>query len=248
MILYPAIDIRDGKAVRLTQGDYERERVFDDDPLAAAIRWVDAGARALHVVDLDGAREGRPLNAHHVERIVRGVGVPVQVGGGLRDSVSVDHVLAAGAEWAVLGTAALSDPQMVGALVEAHGERIRVALDVRGGHVAHSGWVEEGTTEPGDLVAAMVNQGVHGFIYTPIEVDGMLSGPVLDGLDGVAAAAAGGGAGLIYSGGIGSLDHLKALAAAALPGLAGVIVGMALYEERFTVAEGQAALDAATSA
>jgi phosphoribosylformimino-5-aminoimidazole carboxamide ribotide isomerase len=243
LILYPAIDIRDGRAVRLTQGDYGRERVFEDDPMAAAQRWVGDGARALHLVDLDGAREGRPVNKHHVERIVRTLNVPVQVGGGLRDSVAAEEVLAVGAARIVVGTAALTDPDMVGALVEAHGERIAVALDVRGGKVMHSGWLEAGATEPARLVEAMTKRGVRAFIYTPIEVDGMLSGPVLDGLGELAQAAAGGGAELIYSGGIGALDHLSALAALELDALSGVIVGMALYEGRFTVNQGQAALD-----
>lgn len=243
MILYPAIDIRDGRAVRLTQGDYERETVFDTDPLDAARRWVGGGALALHVVDLDGAREGRPVNARQIERIVREVSVPVQAGGGLRDSVAVEQVLAAGAERVVLGTAALRDPELVGALVQVHGARVLVSVDVRAGRVAHSGWTERGTATPAELVAAMARCGVHGFVYTPIEVDGTLEGPALDGLRDVAGAAAESGASLIYSGGIGSLDHLSELAALDLPVLEGAIVGRALYEARFTVAEGQAVLD-----
>jgi phosphoribosylformimino-5-aminoimidazole carboxamide ribotide isomerase len=242
LILYPAIDIRDGRAVRLTQGDYERETAFDDDPLEAARRWVEGGARALHVVDLDGARAGHPVNAHHVERIVRSVRVPVQVGGGLRDSVAVEEVMAAGAHRVVLGTAALDDPQLVGALVEAHGERVLVSLDVRDGRVAHSGWTETGEAPPRELAAAMAQRGVSGFVYTPIEADGTLSGPDLDGLGELAAAVGNGGVELIYSGGVGSLEDLRALAGLRLEPLRGVIVGMALYEGLFGVAEGQAAL------
>jgi phosphoribosylformimino-5-aminoimidazole carboxamide ribotide isomerase len=243
VILYPAIDIRGGNAVRLTQGDYDREKVFDDDPLEAARRWVAAGAKALHVVDLDGAREGRPVNAHHVERIARNVNVPVQVGGGLRDSVAVERVLAAGAERVVLGTAALENPDLVGALVEAHGERVLVSIDTRAGRVAHSGWVEAGEASAEDVAAAMSWRGVRGFVYTPIEVDGTLSGPGLEGLREVAAAIGDAGATMIYSGGIGALEHLRSLAALRLDALGGVIVGMALYEGRFSVSEGQAALD-----
>lgn len=245
VILYPAIDIRDGRAVRLTQGDYEREAVFDADPLDAAKRWVGGGARALHVVDLDGAREGCPVNTRHVERIVRAVSVPVQVGGGLRDSVAVEEVLAAGAERVVLGTAALTDPELVGALVAAHGERVLVSLDVRGGRIAHSGWTERSEAEPAELIAAMAQRGVRGFVYTPIEVDGTLSGPALDGLREVAEAKGEAQGELLYSGGVGSLDDLSALAALELPALSGAIVGRALYEGRFTVAEGQVAIEGA---
>ncbi len=242
MILYPAIDIRGGRAVRLTQGDYERETPFDDDPLDAALRWVDGGAQALHVVDLDGARAGHPVNAHHIERIARKVNVRVQVGGGLRDSVAVEQILAVGVERVVLGTAALENPDLVGALVEAHGDRVLVSVDVRGGRVAHSGWVQEGEARAGDVAEVMARRGVRGFVYTPIEVDGTLAGPALDGVREVAKAVGESGAELIYSGGIGSVDDLRALAALDLDPLRGAIVGMALYQGRFSVAEGQAAL------
>jgi phosphoribosylformimino-5-aminoimidazole carboxamide ribotide isomerase len=244
VILYPAIDIRGGRAVRLTQGDYERETVFDDDPLAAARRWVEAGARGLHVVDLDGARSGEPRNAHHLERIAKSVPVLVQFGGGLRDSVAAENAIAVGADRVVLGTAALTDPDLIGALVEAHGDRVMVSIDSRAGRVAHSGWTEEGDTTPAEVVAAMGRRGVRGFVYTEIEVDGTLEGPGLDGLREVGRAAGEEGAEVLYSGGIGSLDHLRELALLELPALAGAIVGRALYERRFSVAEGQAALDA----
>ena len=243
MILYPAIDIRGGRAVRLVQGDYEREIEFDTDPVEAARRWVDEGARALHVVDLDGAREGRPTNLGQVERITGRVAVPVQVGGGLRDSAAVEAALVAGADRVVIGTAALEDPALVSALVEAHPARVVVSVDVREGHVAHSGWMEAGEAEPADVVGAMARRGVRRFIYTPIEADGMLRGPALEGLGAIGAAVAEHDAELTYSGGIGSLDHLRELRGLGLPALSGVIVGRALYEGRFSVAEGQAALE-----
>ncbi len=244
MILIPAIDILGGRAVRLVQGDYERELEFDDDPVDAARRWVEGGARWLHVVDLDGAREGRPSNLHHVERIANAVRVPIELGGGLRDSVAVEEAIDAGAERVVVGTAALTNPELVNALIEAHGpERVMVSIDARKGSVAYEGWLSEGEASPTDLAAEMVTRGVRGFVYTPIEADGMLAGPRLEGLREIAEAVSGESAELVYSGGIGSTDDLVELARLDVPGLGGVIVGRALYEGRFSIAEGQAALN-----
>jgi phosphoribosylformimino-5-aminoimidazole carboxamide ribotide isomerase len=244
VILIPAIDIRGGRAVRLVQGDYDRELEFDSDPLDAARRWVEGGARWLHVVDLDGARDGAPANLHHVERIAKSVRVPIELGGGLRDSVAVEAAIAAGVQRVVLGTAALTNPELVNALIEAHGsERVLVAIDARSGEATHSGWLKRGGASPAELAREMVARGVRGFIYTPIEADGMLTGPEPEGLRELADTAAEANAELIYSGGIGSTDDLTELAGLGLPGLSGVIVGRALYEDRFTVAEGQAALE-----
>jgi phosphoribosylformimino-5-aminoimidazole carboxamide ribotide isomerase len=243
VILIPAIDIRGGRAVRLVQGDYDRELEFDADPVAAARRWVDGGARWLHVVDLDGAKDGVPANLHHVERIAKEARVPIELGGGLRDSVAVESAIDAGVERVVLGTAALTNPELLNALVEAHGpERVMVSIDARGDEVAVSGWTEGGGAAPGTVAKAMVDRGVRGFVYTPIEADGMLGGPRAEGLREISDCASEANAELIYSGGIGSTDDLAELAALDLPGLSGVIVGRALYEGRFTVAEGQAAL------
>ena len=244
MILYPAIDIRGGRAVRLVQGDYERETAFDDDPLEAAARWLEQGAEALHVVDLDGARSGVPENVEHVRRIAAASPVPVQAGGGLRTGDAVAVLLAAGATRAVLGTAALEDPALVEALAAEHGEAIAVAVDARSGRVAVEGWQRESDASVAGTIGDLAGRGVRRFVYTPVEVDGTLAGPGLDGLREAAAAARASGAELIYSGGIGSLDHLRALAALMLPALAGVIVGRALYEGVFTVAEARAALEA----
>jgi phosphoribosylformimino-5-aminoimidazole carboxamide ribotide isomerase len=243
VILIPAIDIRGGSAVRLVQGDYERELEFDADPVDAARRWVDGGARWLRVVDLDGAREGRPRNLHHVERIAGEVRVPIEFGGGLRDSVAVEAAIDAGAERVVVGTAALTNPELVNALIEAHGpERVMVSLDARRGSVVYEGWLEQGDASPADLAAEMVARGVRGFVYTPIEVDGMLEGPRLEGLREIAEAVSEKSAELVYSGGVGSTDDLAEIAALDVPGLGGVIVGRALYEGRFSVREGQVAL------
>lgn len=238
MDLYAAIDIRAGKAVRLAQGDYERETAYDD-PVTAARRWEQDGASWLHVVDLDGARLGAPQSLGHLRRIVAAVGVPIQFGGGLRDSKRVEEVISSGVERVVLGTAAARDPEMVEALVAAHGERVVVSVDTRGGRVAAEGWTRKSRVPGIELIRSLAERGVGRFIYTPVEVDGMMEGPDLDSLREVGDATA---AQLIYSGGVGTVEHLRSLASIELPNLEGVIVGRALYEGRFSIAEGQAAL------
>jgi len=242
VILYPAIDVRDGHAVRLIRGDYAEETVYDDDPLEAARRWLGQGARALHVVDLDGARAGEPRNLEHLGRIASEASVPVQVGGGLRDAEAVAAALEAGADRVVLGTAALAEPELVEALAAEHGERIVVGVDARSGQVAVEGWERETHATAVESVANLARRGVRRFVFTPVEVDGTLAGPGMEQLQEVASAAAETGVALIYSGGVGSLDDLRELRGTALESLEGVIVGRALYEGRFTVAEGQAAL------
>jgi phosphoribosylformimino-5-aminoimidazole carboxamide ribotide isomerase len=238
VILYPAVDILDGSAVRLAQGDFSARTVYDDDPVAAARTWVEEGARALHVVDLDGARAGEPRNLRALERIVAEAGVPVQFGGGLRDAGAVAAALRAGAERVVVGTAAYRDPAFLDKVVAAHGERVAVAVDVRGGRVTAAGWTEDTGETAEQVVDRLGGRGVRTFVYTDVDRDGMMEGP--DGEQVARLAAAVDGT-LVYSGGIGELSHLRALAS--LP-LAGVIVGKALYERRFTVAAGQAALTA----
>jgi phosphoribosylformimino-5-aminoimidazole carboxamide ribotide isomerase len=239
VILYPAIDIRDGRAVRLTQGDYERETVYDADPLDAARRWAESGARWLHVVDLDGAREGATANLAAIERIAATAGVPVQAGGGLRSLEAVDALLGAGAERAVIGTAALRDSQLLAAALERHGERIVVSVDARSGRVSLSGWTETSEVDAADALGELSERGVARFVYTPIEVDGTMQGPQLEELLRVSTATE---AELIYSGGVGEISDLRSLAARGPGNLGGVIVGRALYEGRFTVEEAQAAL------
>jgi phosphoribosylformimino-5-aminoimidazole carboxamide ribotide isomerase len=240
LILYPAIDIRDGRAVRLAQGDYERETAYDDDPVVAARRWVAEGASWLHVVDLDGAREGEPRNLEHLRRIVAAVEVPIQFGGGLRDSGKVEDAISTGVERVVLGTAAVRDPDMAEAIAAAHGDRVVASIDARGGKVAAEGWTESSELTPPEVVATLTGRGIDRFVYTPVDVDGLMEGPDLDSLRALAESTE---AALIYSGGIGTLDHLRALASLELENLDGVIVGRALYERRFTVTEGQEALE-----
>jgi phosphoribosylformimino-5-aminoimidazole carboxamide ribotide isomerase len=239
LILYPAIDILGGRAVRLMQGDYERETSYEDDPLVAARRWADAGATWLHVVDLDGARAGAPVNLDALAKIVAAVDVPVQFGGGLRDSKKVEEAISAGVERVVLGTAAVRDPEVTAAIAAAHGDRVVAAVDARGGRVAAEGWTAPEGVGPAELAAQLAERGIERFIYTPVEVDGTMEGPDVESLRDVAGAS---GAELIYSGGVGTLDDLQALVALGIDNLGGVIVGRALYEGRFTVADGQAAL------
>ncbi len=240
MILYPAIDIREGSAVRLVQGDYDRETTFDADPVDAAARWSEGGAGYLHVVDLDGARDGFPANLDAVERIVARVDCPVQVGGGLRDANGVAAVFSAGASRAVIGTAAIRDPDFLDAMLAEHGQKIVVAVDARGGNVSLAGWTEDSGQGVEQAVFELTRRGVRHFLFTPIEVDGTLEGPNIDAVRLVAQAT--GDAEVLYSGGVGSLDDLKLLAATAPANVTGAIVGRALFEGRFTVAEGQAAL------
>jgi phosphoribosylformimino-5-aminoimidazole carboxamide ribotide isomerase len=239
VILYPAIDIRDGHAVRLVEGDYDRETIFDADPVDAALRFTDAGVHILHVVDLDGAKAGEPVNLKTIRRIADAVPFPIQVGGGLRNVECVASVLRAGAEHVVIGTAAMRDPEFLDEMLKAHGERIIVSVDARGGKVSLAGWTETSDVDVADAVADLSTRGVERFLFTPIEVDGTLAGPGFEQLDRVAAATSNS---VIYSGGVGTLADLERLRAEAAPNVDGVIVGRALYDKRFTVAEAVAAL------
>src|SRR5687768_17567662 len=241
MILLPAVDIRDGRAVRLRQGHFDQETVYADDPLAAARSFVEAGARFLHVVDLDGARDGEPVNLHHVERITAELPVPVELGGGLRSIASIRRALAAGAARVVLGTAAFTDPELLDEALSAFTSRILVGVDVRGGMVSVAGWTRETQMRGEDAIARMQERGATRFVYTNVDRDGMLEGPDLDEIRRVSEAVRGR---FLYAGGIASLDDLHALRQLRLVNLAGVISGKALYEGRFGVREGQAALEA----
>lgn len=246
MKLYPAIDILDGSAVRLQRGDFEQRTVYDADPLAAARVWVEQGARRLHLVDLDGAKAGRPANLDALSRIAAGTGLPVQYGGGLRSLQAIDEALGAGAQRVIVGTAAMTDPQMLRAALAAHGpERVLVGVDVRDGRVATHGWLHASTVSATDALAALRAQGVERFAFTDIDHDGMLDGPDHAAVERAARAIAGGGQ-LIVSGGIGTLAHLEQLARLraerGLDAIDGVIVGKALYERRFTIADAHAAL------
>ena len=240
MDLYCAVDVRGGRCVRLRQGDYGAETVYDDDPVARAIEMAAAGAAWIHVVDLDGARSGRPDNAAVVAAIAGAVDVPVQAGGGVRTAETAKAWFAAGVERLVLGTAALRDPGLVRGLARSH--RIAVGLDARAGDVATDGWLKGSGRSVLDVVRSFAADGVDAFVVTEISRDGTLEGPDIDGLASVLDAVS---VDVIASGGVGRLDDLRALAGLQGRGsrrLGGVIVGTALYERRFTVAEAAAAL------
>jgi len=239
MILYPAIDIRDGRAVRLTHGRFDAEIVYHDDPVEAARAWVEAGARFLHVVDLDGARAGAPAAIGHLRRIVAATGVPVQYGGGLRTVEAVHEALGAGAERVIVGTAALRDVDFLDDVVAAHGPRVIVSVDVRGGKIATAGWTEVSDMPAADAIVRLQARGVASFVYTDADRDGALEGPSLDDVRAIAGAVRGH---FLYAGGIGGLEHLRALRELRQVNLSGVIVGKALYERRFTIAEAHATL------
>ncbi len=245
MRLYPAIDILGGSAVRLLKGDFEASTVYDSDPLDAALKWAGDGAEWLHVVDLDGARAGRPANLAQLRRIAAESGVPVQYGGGLRTGADAAAALDAGAARVVIGTAAFGDPAMLEELLATSGaDRVAVGVDVRGGLVATHGWLQTSELPAREAFAGLRELGVRRFVYTNIDNDGTLQGASREEVAAVARQAGDGG--LIFSGGIGTLEDLRGLAALraelSLDGLDGVIVGKALYEQRFTVAEARAAL------
>ena len=238
MILYPAIDIRGGQAVRLLEGDYARETIYDADPVDAAQRWATEGAEFLHVVDLDGAKAGEPRNLDAIERIATAVACPIQVGGGLRDAEAVQQALDAGAERVVIGTAALKDPDFLQAMIDEYGDAVVVSIDARQSWVALEGWTEAGEAVAAEAVASLGERGVPRFLCTAIEVDGTMEGPAIEQLRELAAATS---SKIIASGGVGTLTHLKSLSSS-LPTLDGAIVGRALYEQRFTVKQAIEAL------
>jgi phosphoribosylformimino-5-aminoimidazole carboxamide ribotide isomerase len=243
--LYPAVDILGGKAVRLVKGDFQAKTVYAEDPLAAARRWTEEGADYLHVVDLDGARTGKPVNLEQLERIAAGLGVAVQYGGGLRSLQSIEAALSAGAARVILGTAAFTVPGLLEEALRDHdAARVLVSVDVRAGEVVIKGWTEVAGVSVSEVLGRLIERGVRTLAYTNVDRDGMLDGPNLDELTRVAKAAESGR--LIYSGGIGTLADLERLASLRserqLESIEGVIVGKALYEGRFSVADARASL------
>ena len=243
MKLLPAIDLRDGRCVRLYQGDYGRETVYGDDPVAQARAFVAEGAGWLHVVDLDAARSGESTNRPVIRAICQAVEVPVEVGGGVRSEDAASALFDTGVTRVVIGTAALEQPELVARLAGA-GRRVAVGLDARGGEVATHGWTERSGHTVADLAARFADVGVDALIVTEIGRDGTLEGPDLDGLCQVLAGST---VPVIASGGVGRLDDLRALAAVREEGRGfdGVIVGRALYEGAFTVAQALEVLAAA---
>lgn len=223
MELIPAIDIIEGRCVRLYQGDYQQSTVFDPDPIAVARRWAELGATRLHVVDLDGAKAGRPINAQIVFGIVRAVNIPVQLGGGLRDQAAVDAALNIGVDRIILGTAALADPNLLHQMIQQYADRIVVSVDARGGLVATNGWLATSTIRATDFVRNLLPPGVQHVIYTDITRDGTLRGP---NISTTAEMVSIGGPAVIAAGGVGTVTDLVALASI---GVAATVIGKALY-------------------
>ncbi|MBO8142524.1 MAG: 1-(5-phosphoribosyl)-5-[(5-phosphoribosylamino)methylideneamino]imidazole-4-carboxamide isomerase [Firmicutes bacterium] len=225
MLIIPAIDLRGGRLVRLVQGRPEAETVYADDPVAVARAFAAAGARRIHVVDLDGAFAGSPRNLAVAEAIVRAVDVPIQWGGGIRDLNVVEEVLARGVDRVILGTAAVERPEMVAEAVSRFPGRVMVGIDARDGRVAVRGWLEGTEQDAAELAREMGRRGVEEIIFTDIARDGTLSGPNLAALARVARA----GPKVIASGGVGSLEDVRSIVSMNDPNVTGVIVGKALY-------------------
>jgi phosphoribosylformimino-5-aminoimidazole carboxamide ribotide isomerase len=241
MEIIPAIDIRGGRCVRLEQGDYARETVFDDDPFAVARRWQEAGAKRLHVVDLDGAREGGPRNEDTVRTILSSVSIPVQVGGGIRDIANLQRYLDAGADRVILGTTAVKDQTTLMNAIVLFRERIVVGVDARAGVIATEGWLEPSTVAATDLVQQLSEMGVSRIVYTDIARDGLLAGPnfdaileLLEFISGLPSPVR-----VIAAGGLSSVDDLRRLSAM---GVEGAVVGKAIYTGALDLAAALAAV------
>ena len=242
MLLIPAIDLKDGKCVRLRQGRMEDETVFADDPLDMAQRWVDAGARRLHLVDLNGAFAGQPVNAHVIHRIADAFpDVPIQVGGGIRDEDTVQLYLDAGVQYVIIGTKAVSAPHFINDLCLEFPGHIIVGLDAKDGKVAIDGWSKLSHHDVIDMARHFERDGVEAIIYTDISRDGMMQGVNVEATVKMASEIS---TPVIASGGISSLDDIKALRAVAEEGIMGAIIGRALYEGSIDLAEAQKLVDA----
>ena len=239
MIFFPAIDVKDGRCVRLLRGDMERATVYGDDPAAQARVFAEKGCEWLHVVDLEGAVAGRPANAEAVEAILAAVDVPVQLGGGIRDADTVKYWLDAGVRRVVLGTAGVRDPDMVAGAATAYPGCVALAIDARDGLVATDGWTEVSDVTALDLARRFEDAGVAAFVYTDIERDGAMEGPNVEATMALADAV---GVPVIASGGIRSLADLAVLRAAGAGVLEGVIAGRALYDGGLDVTAAVAAL------
>jgi phosphoribosylformimino-5-aminoimidazole carboxamide ribotide isomerase len=231
MQVIPAIDLRGGLCVRLRQGDFDQETVFGADPVAVAARWEAEGATRIHLVDLDGAKAGRPVNIDAVSRIVQQIGVPCQLGGGIRDQATISGWLDAGVERLVVGTQALKDPEWFERMAETYPDRLFLGLDARDGRVATSGWLNLSSIVAVDLAKQFDHLPLAGIIYTDIARDGTLEGPNFEAIRALCRVVQ---TAIFASGGVGQLGDLERLAE--LP-IMGCVVGRALYEGRFTLSE-----------
>lgn len=229
----PAIDIKDGRCVRLYQGDYSNQTVYSDDPVAQAVKWAEAGAKLIHVVDLDGAKAGYPVNLHLALEIAKATGAAVELGGGIRELDTIDRVLSAGIDRVILGTAAVANPDLVTRAVAEWGPRVVVGIDARDGKVAISGWGDQTGVDAYELGARMAELGVSEIIFTDISRDGTLSGV---NVEAVARMATRSGAKVIASGGVSSIEDITSLSSLKPLGVTGVIVGKALYTGKVDLA------------
>lgn len=234
MLIIPAIDIRGGRVVRLIQGDFAQETVYDDDPLKVARKWEREGAQLIHVVDLDGAREGGPRNLQLVEDMADKISIPIELGGGIRNLRTIEEVLSKGIERVVMGTEAVESPHLIREACREFGKRIVVGIDVREGLVAVRGWTSSTSRKAATLAEEMESLGVRTIIFTDIKSDGMLSGPPLESLKEMLKVTT---IPLIASGGVSSLEDIKSLKSLESEGLQGVIVGKALYAGRVNLKE-----------
>lgn len=246
MLLIPAIDLKGGRCVRLRQGRMDEETVYGEDPLAMAERWVNEGARRLHIVDLDGAMDGKPANLQHIERIASTLSdVPIQVGGGIRDEDTIERYLDAGVSYVIIGTKAVTAPHFVADICVEFPNRVIVGLDAKDGKVAVDGWSKLSHHDVNDLAQQFERDGVEAFVYTDISRDGMLSGVNLESTVELARSVA---VPVIASGGISSLDDVRTLASLADEGITGAITGRAIYEGTLDFKAGQALADEVAAA
>ncbi len=243
MLVIPAIDLKDGACVRLRQGDMADSTVFSDDPLAMASRWVEAGARRLHLVDLNGAFAGEPVNGEAVTRIARAhPDLPIQIGGGIRSLEIIEHYVRAGVSYVILGTKAVKEPSFVAQACAAFPGQVIVGLDAKDGLVATDGWAEVTDLKATELAREYQDHGVSAIVYTDIARDGMMQGVNVDATVAMARASS---IPVIASGGITNLDDIRALASRAGEGICGAITGRAIYEGSLDLAEAQALCDEA---
>ncbi len=234
MIIIPAIDLKDGKCVRLLQGDFKRVTVYSDHPVETAHLWREKGAERLHLVDLDGSVAGVPRNADVVSRIVQEAGIPVEIGGGIRELDTIKRYIEAGVQWVILGTAALKDRAFVYKACEAFPGRIILGIDASNGKVAVEGWTEQSAMEAVELARSYENRGVAAVIYTDISRDGMQTGVNVEGTRNLAEAI---DIPVIASGGVATLEDIRRLLPLEKAGIAGVIVGKALYSGAIALEE-----------
>ncbi|KIL37685.1 1-(5-phosphoribosyl)-5-[(5-phosphoribosylamino)methylideneamino] imidazole-4-carboxamide isomerase [Cohnella kolymensis] len=233
-IIYPAIDIRGGKCVRLIQGDYNQETIYNDDPVSAARDWEAQGGEWIHLVDLDGAKAGHPVNDELIGRIANAVSVPVQVGGGLRRDEDIERLLGLGVTRVILGTAAIEDRAFVSRVLNKYGDSIAIGIDARNGLVATRGWLETSEVKAEELAVQLAAEGAQTFIFTDISRDGMMGGPNVEAILSLAQVS---GRTVIASGGVSKPEDLERLAAHAAEGIGGAIVGKALYTGSIDLAD-----------